>query len=332
MAAMPAPKITLEQWRALMQVVDAGGYAQAAAVLHKSQSAVTYAVQKLESVLGVKAFEVQGRRAVLTPTGQLLYRRAKALLDEAAGLERAAASLSAGWEAELRLAVEIIFPNRVLLPALAAFGDVSPQTRIELIESVIGGTSEALLTGKVDLAIAPVIPPGFLGDPLMTLGFLPAAHPDHPLHRLGRPLTREDLRQHRHLVVRDSGLQRDARPQQNSYSLDAKQRWVVSNMSTSIQAAAMGYGFAWFPEDKIHDELAAGRLKPLPLREGARREVTLYLIFADRDYAGPGLLRLAEILRETAAAARAAPAAAAEKMRTAGHTARRPSKSGRSRK
>jgi len=31
-----------------LAVVDAGGYAQAAEVLHKSQSAVTYAVQKME--------------------------------------------------------------------------------------------------------------------------------------------------------------------------------------------------------------------------------------------------------------------------------------------
>lgn len=300
MRGMSAPRITLEQWRALLQVVESGGYAQAAEALHKSQSAITYAVQQIEARLGIKAFEVQGRKAVLTATGQLLVRRAKALIDEAASLERAAGVLSAGWEAELRLAVEIIFPNRVLLPALAAFGEISPHTRIELIESVIGGTSEALLTGKVDLAIAPVIPPGFLGDPLMSLRFLPVAHPDHPLHRLGRTLTREDLRAHRHLVVRDSALSRDLRPGSNQYSLDAKQRWVVSHMSTSIQAAAMGHGFAWFPEEKIVDELAAGRLKVLPLREGTVRVLTLYLIFADRDYAGPGLLKLAEILRETA--------------------------------
>ena len=99
--------ITLEQWRALIAVVDAGGYAQAAEALNKSQSAVTYAVQKLQSVLGVKAFEVQGRKAVLTPTGQLLYRRARALLDDAGGLENAARKLSAGWEAEIRVVMEI---------------------------------------------------------------------------------------------------------------------------------------------------------------------------------------------------------------------------------
>ena len=60
----------------------------------------------------------------------------------------------------------------------------------------------------------------------------------------------------------------------------------------------MGYGFAWFPEDKIRDELAAGTLKPLPLREGGERFGDLYLILADRDAAGPGVLRLAAIIRE----------------------------------
>ncbi|MCU0736206.1 MAG: LysR family transcriptional regulator, partial [Methylotetracoccus sp.] len=41
------PKITLDQWRTLVAVVEAGGYAQAADQLHKSQSTLTYAVQKL---------------------------------------------------------------------------------------------------------------------------------------------------------------------------------------------------------------------------------------------------------------------------------------------
>lgn len=292
-----ALKIALEQWRALIAVVDAGGYAQAAAALHKSQSAVTYAVQKLEALLGVKAFEIEGRKAKLTPTGQMLYRRAQALVEEAAALERQARTLSAGWEPELRLAVEIIFPARVLIEALDRFGRESPQTRIELIESVLGGTPEALLSGQADLAISPQTPPGFLGDPLARLRFVAVAAPGHALFRLGRPLGYADLRKHRHLVVRDSGSKRDRK----AMTLEAEQRWTVSHMSTSILAAKMGAGYAWFPEEKIHDELADGSLVPLPLREGAERFADVYLILADRDFAGPGVLRLAQILRETVA-------------------------------
>src|SRR5450755_4807969 len=191
-----------------MTVVDAGGYAQAAIALHKSQSAVTYAVKKLEALLGVQVFKVIGRKAHLTSTGEVLYRRAKALLEEAGALEGAAGSLAAGWEPELRLAVEIIFPTWLLLQCFARFADEQPQMRIELYETVLSGTEEALLQRSVDLAICSRVPPGFAGDSLMRLRFIVAAHPDHALHQLGRELTLHDLRKHRHLIIRDTGSQR----------------------------------------------------------------------------------------------------------------------------
>jgi DNA-binding transcriptional LysR family regulator len=293
---MDSPRISLEQWRCLVAVVDAGGYAQAAGVLHKSQSAVTYGVQKLESILGIKALEVLGRRARLTAAGGVLYRRAKALLDEAGTLEGAAKVLAAGWESELRLAVEIIFPTWLLLQCFARFGEEQPLTRIELFETVLSGTEEVLAQRQVDLAICSRIPPGFAGDPLMRLRFVAMAHPQHPLHQLGRELTLQDLRRHRHLIIRDTGSQR-----RSGSWLGAEQSWTVSHKATSIHAAGLGLGYAWFPEDTVRGELERGELKPLPLREGAERWGELYLVFADRDYAGPGALRLAQLIRDDVA-------------------------------
>ena len=286
-------RITLEQWQALVAVVDAGGYAQAAEQLHKSQSSVTYLVQKLESLLEVKAFEIKGRKAVLTPAGQLLYRRARVLLDEAAGIEKAAKSASAGWEAEIRIAAEMIFPAWLLLKCFDKLNAESPHTRIEYIESVIAGTNEALLAGRVELAITVQIPQGFTGALLMPLRMILVAHPEHPLHKLGRPLTMRDLRAHRQLVVRETDALRATKT-----SVEAAQRWTVSHMSTAIFAASMGFGFGWYPEERIRGELESGRLKPLPQREGAERVGQLYLVYADRENAGPGTLRLAEIIHE----------------------------------
>jgi len=294
---MPNTRISLEQWRSLLAVVDAGGYAQAAGVLNKSQSAVSYAVQKIEALLGVKAFEVVGRKAQLTPTGEVLYRRAKALLDEAVALEGAAGSLAAGWEPELRVAVETLFPTWLLLQCFAHFAEERPQTRIELYETVLSGTEEALVQRRVDLAICSRVPPGFAGDPLMRLRIIAAAHPDHPLHRLGRDLTLQDLRRHRHLIIRDTGSQR-----RSGSWLGAEQSWTVSHKATSIHAAGLGLGFAWYAEEWVRGDLARGVLKQLPLREGGERWGDLYLVFADRDYAGPGALRLAEIIRAGVAA------------------------------
>ena len=290
----PAPHISLEQWRALVAVVEAGGQAQAAERLHKSQSSVTYALQQLQSLLGVKAFELKGRKSVLTPTGQLLYRRARAIVEEAADLERAARKLSAGWEAEIAIAVEVIFPTWLMLAALDRFGAESPHTHIEVLETVIGATREALEEGRADLAITPHVPPGFESRQLARTRMVAVAHPDHPLHAVKHRLTLRDLKRYRHIVVRETSAKRDKR----SPVLDAEQRWSVGHMATSILAVSRGYGFAWFPEDKIVDEVKAGWLKPLPLAEGGERFADFYLVVRERDSAGPGTLRLAEIIGE----------------------------------
>lgn len=293
---MSQPKITLDQWAALAAVVEAGGYAAASRRLHRTQSTVTYTIQKLEELLGLKVFEIRGRRAVLTAAGEVLYRRGRSLVESASQLERAAGELSRGWEPEIRLAVDTIFPTWLLLECLAEFGAAHPDTRIELLETVLGGTEEALADGSADFVVGSHVPGGFVGDPLMQVRFVCAAAPSHPLHALARPLTLDDLRAHRHLVVRDSGARRS-----RSGGWLNEQRWTVSNKATSIRAACMGLGFAWYAEESIREELDSGTLRPLPLSEGAERFVTLYLVYADSELAGPGVRQLTAILRRRVA-------------------------------
>jgi len=292
------PRIALDQWCAFIAVVETGGYAQAAERVHKTQSSVSYAVQKIEQLLDLKLFEKQGRRAVLTPAGEVLYRRSKNVVARAEAMESGAADLGAGWDPELRLAVDIVYPTWLLLRSLQRFGEEWPQTRIQLYETVLGGTDEALYEHQVDMAITTYIPQGFSGDSLIRLRFIAAAHPDHPLHQLGRALTLDDLREHRHLVIRDSAAQRT---RDSGGWFGADQRWTVSNKATQIASACMGLGFAWFLEDAIRNELKNASLKALPMREGAERFVDAYLIFADPDFPTRGAVRMAEIMREDVA-------------------------------
>ena len=290
-----APRVALDQWCAFIAVVEYGGYAQAAEQIHKTQSSISYAVQKIEQLLDIKLFAKQGRRALLTPAGEVLYRRALSVVDRAQAMERGAASLGQGWEPKLGLAVEIIYPTWALLHSLQRFADQQPQTRIQLYETVLGGTDESLFQRKVELALSTSVPQGFSGDTLMRLRFIAAASPKHPLQQLKRTLTLDDLREHRHLFVRDSGVQHT---RDSGSWLGAEQRWTVSHKATQIAAACMGVGFAWFPEHAIQKELTSETLKPLPLREGAERFSEIYLIFADPDFPTRSAERMAEIIRE----------------------------------
>lgn len=290
------PQISLEQWRTLMAVVDEGGYAQAASALHKSQSAVSYAVQKIEALLRVKIFELHGRKAVLTNTGHVLVRRARTLVDEAAHLESGARKMSAGWSPELNLSVNVLFPADVLFACVRQFAERRPETRIEVYETVLS-SEQALLDGTADIAITSHVPPGYLGTPLLRVKLIAAAHPKHPLHQLKRKVTVRDLRRYRQLVVRDSGPQRG----RSGGWLGAEQRLTVTNLRTSIQAAAAGLGYAWYPAPMIRDLLAEKHLKALPLGEAAERHVDLYLVFRDADFAPPDQRLFAELVQKMVA-------------------------------
>lgn len=285
-------KVSLEQWQAFVMVVEAGGYSLAAERLRKSQSSVSYAVQKLEAALGVSVFEIEGRRAVLTERGQVFYRRAKQLLEEACLLEKMAEQLSEGWEPKITLAMDTIFPEWLMLEVLQEFTAISPLTRIELQETVLSGTDEVLLKKQADIVIGGRVPPGFIADPLMEVTFKAVASPTHPLHTLGRPLTLQDLKQHRQLVVKDSG----------SRNLDAgwlgsQQRLTLSHINTSIKCAVRGLGFAWYPVAKIAPELESGLLKPLLLELGSERKAQLYLIYSHSENTGKMVRQLGELIK-----------------------------------
>ena len=103
---------------------------------------------------------------------------------------------------------------------------------MQLYETVLGGMDEALHGRRVDLAITPHVPQGFGGEPLIRLRFVAAAHPDHPLHHLGRPATLDDLSRHRHLVIRDSATER---PRDSG-------GWVKRSIASSICVK----GTSWF--------------------------------------------------------------------------------------
>jgi DNA-binding transcriptional LysR family regulator len=287
------PKVTLDQWKMFHAVIEHGGYAQAAEKLYKSQSTITYGIQKLQEQLGTKVLTIKGRKAVLTDAGEVLLRRSKTLLREADELERVASSLSQGWEAQISIVMDAIFPTCIVTDALNRLADITPDTRIEFRETVLSGTTEALIDGTADLAITGTVPQGFLGEPLLNVEFQPVAHPDHPLHQSGQPISLQDLKRERQLVTMDSGRKRV-----DSGWLGAEQRWSVNQMSIAIDQVSQGLGFAWLPVTRIRNQLEQGLLKPLPLKDGGVRYVQSYLVFKDPDQAGPGTLKLAELLTE----------------------------------
>ncbi len=290
---MQGLKTTLEQWRVLQAIVQYGGFSQAAEALHRSQSSISYMASRLQEQLGISLLIIEGRKARLTENGKALLAAATELLSDAQQLEQLAKRLEQGWEAELRLVVDVAFPTPVLLQALSQFTQVAPQTRVQLSEVVLSGADEALLEQRADILIGTRVPGGYLGDLLLNVDFIAVAHPDHALHRLGRSLSSEDLKREMQIVLRDSGT---VSPRDEGW-LGSARRWTVSSMETSLAMVADGLGFAWLPRHLIRKHLEEGSLWPLPLNEGQIRRVSLYLTFGKEANMGPAARQLAKILQ-----------------------------------
>ena len=291
------PQVTLEQWKAFIAVIECGGYAAAAEKLGKSQSAISYAV-KLEESLNVRAFKIEGRKAALTTAGQALMRRAEVLLEQARQTEALAAQYATGWSPEIRIAMDTLFPEEIMLDSIQTFAQQHPLTRVELLETVLSGTDEMLLNKEADIVIGARLPPGFLGTALLNIEFIAVASPQHPLHQIKQPLTYDDLKLHRQLVVRDSGTRGI-----DSGWLGAEQRLTLAHIRTSIAAACRGLGYAWYPRLKIQSHLDTGELKPLNLLTGDKRYVQLYMIYSNTPYPGKTTEFFGDLLQQQAALA-----------------------------
>ncbi|WP_337881570.1 LysR family transcriptional regulator [Rheinheimera sp.] len=286
------PKSTMEQWRILQAVVDAGGYAQAADLLNKSQSSLNHAVAKLQSQLGVELLEVKGRKAFLTEAGEVMLRRSRFLTQQIEDLELLASNLNMGWEPEIRIAVELVYPKQILYRALARFHPLSRGSRIQIIDTVITGSTEMILEHKADLVIAgsSSIPRGFMGEPLTVTQMFPVVGPQHPL--ASEPsLDLNDLSQHLQIVIRDTA----SKPKDIGW-LKAEQRWTVNNFFEALDIVRSGLGFCWLPDFIIQDALDAGQIVRLNIPLSSARVVPLSLVTPKEETLGPGSKQLRELL------------------------------------
>jgi DNA-binding transcriptional LysR family regulator len=95
-------------------------FARAAKVLHMSQPALTRSIQALEERMGLPLFERMRSGVEPTDAGQLLLKRAKAMLGQADDLMREVGGVGTGVQAGLRVAVGPYPAGMIVSPAVVA--------------------------------------------------------------------------------------------------------------------------------------------------------------------------------------------------------------------
>jgi DNA-binding transcriptional LysR family regulator len=128
-------------------------YARAAQALHVTQPALSRSIAGLEARLGEKLFNRTSRGVEVTAFGDMLLARGRALLDDAAEVERDFKLLRGLEIGELRVGVGVYPAQMSVGAAVGRLAASHPSLRIDVITEDVRVTVDALLGGGLDLAV-----------------------------------------------------------------------------------------------------------------------------------------------------------------------------------
>lgn len=268
---------TLDQLRVLTAVAETGSFSAAARRLHRAQSVISYTIANLELQLGLALFRRDGRRPVLTEAGRALLadaRRVGLLVDE---LRARAAALRRGLEAELGLAVDVMFPTDRLVSALNDFARRFPTVGLRLRIEGLGGVAQLVLDGACQIGVSGwlgTVPGALERRAIGTVRLIPVAAPGHPLAHAPAPIASALLREQVQLVLTD----RTRLTEGQEFGVLALRTWRLGDLGAKHALLLAGLGWGSMPEHMVQADLDAGRLVQLVPAEGAAHAYPMSLI------------------------------------------------------
>lgn len=283
---------TLDAWEILQAVVQLGGFAPAAKKLNRSQSTISYAVGRLQEQLGVRLFEIQGRKAHLTEAGRVLLAEAEAHLAGFHQLEQRAHLMASGGASEIRLSVDSIFPDDRLFAALTSFSRSFPHVKLKLRQDTFLSADSEFSLYNSQLCVTGLMSRELFVKPILVIGMIAVVRRDHPLLAIQRRLSRSDLLQH--MLVTVEGAASGSLKHQPR--LPAQCVLPVGTVEAAIAAVRSGLCFGWLPQHRIQPELDSGDFVALPLPAGKTREIRLNLVCKDLSTSNSEVNALADLL------------------------------------
>ncbi len=240
-------------------VVDKGGFRAAAEILHRSQSAISLAIRKLEEELDLSLFSRDGYRPQLTAEGRTIYDKAQTVLSKSEELTTLAHRYSLGEEPELRLAISAIIPIDPILDVLNQMAIQAPATRLTLLFENLLGTMERLDDGNVDIAISEMIKDQATYDfvSLDPVELVCVISPKSELAARAAELKEADMEGSTQVIVRDTSR----RAGETSFGvLETITPWVVNDFAMKKPIIVAGLGWGRLPRHLVEEEINSGEL------------------------------------------------------------------------
>ena len=251
--------LTLDQFLVFTFVAEDGSFSATARRMNRAQSAVTYAIQKLEDQLGVLLFDRSAYRPALTEAGAALLPRAIRIIGEVEAFSDQARGITQGLEPELPLVVDAMFPMPRIVDALRVFRERYPTVPTRIYVASLGATADLVLDGTCTLGIAltfAIEGTDLRAHPIETVSMVAVAAPCHPLSALRRPISTDELQQHVQLVLTDHSGRTDKRDN----GVLSRRNWRLGDLSAKHAMLLGGLGWGGMPLHMVQTDIEAGRL------------------------------------------------------------------------
>nr|WP_079083060.1 LysR substrate-binding domain-containing protein [Streptomyces antibioticus] len=270
---------SLAQLRAFAAVAEHLHFRDAAAAIGMSQPALSGAVSALEETLGVTLLERTTRKVLLSPAGERLAVRAKAVLEEVGALMEEAEAVRAPFTGVLRLGVIPTVAPYLLPTVLKLVHDRYPHLDLQVHEEQTTSLIDGLTTGRLDLLLlaVPLGVPGVVELPLFDEDFVLVTPLGHPLGgREGIP--REALKELNLLLLDEGHCLRDQALDicREAGRADAPVTTTAAGLATLVQLVAGGLGVTLLPRTAVKVETSRSDLlltgsfaEPAPARRVA---------------------------------------------------------------
>ncbi|AFL51564.1 DNA-binding transcriptional LysR family regulator [Sinorhizobium fredii] len=272
----------MDRWQAMrifVQVVESGGFAPAAKVLHMSPPSVTRAIAKLEDQIGTRLLIRTTRSLKLTAAGEGYVADCRRILVEIAEAEANAAGSFIHPAGLLTVTAPALFGRIHVLPVILEFLDFYPamQVKTVFVDRVTNLVEEGL---DVAIRIAALPASGLIARRVGSVRQVLCASPGY-FERFGEPESPDDLAHHRiigrdglfghseWLFGRDSGIRAAISP-----------RLICNTNDSAIAAAVAGWGLSRFQSYQVAPEIEAGRLK-IVLADYEREPVPIHIVHAE---------------------------------------------------
>lgn len=249
--------------RAFVEVIRQGGFSAAAQTVFATQSTVSKAVKQLEDELGQPL--IDRARLAPTPAGEIVLRRATAILAERDDLLRELDELRGLKRGSLSLGISPIGGSTLFAPLFAVYAKRYPDIDIRLEEQGSKRLEEIVMAGEVELA-ASLLPVGDAFDfqpvraePMVAL--LPPGHPAAGADAVDIPTIRDWP-----LVLFDSGfaINRLIETAYTRHGIVPEVAARSGQIDFMVELVAAGLGIAFMPRSVAalhrHPAVATARL------------------------------------------------------------------------